>query len=606
MRVATLTFYCALTVFTGFAGLAQASDHAGSTTPHTPHEKLSALAEDFTYTTAKLFPTQATFLGIRGHDGELAAPSEAFRASYIARLQGWQAELAQITAQLPPDAALADRDDARILGANLTAQLNGYLVYESDRKDYGASGNEIVNVLFTQFQYLPIAGRDGAKAADVRRAWVDITRRLERTPGYIRASTALVTQPCHLFGVIDVQQLAGAPEFINGALSEAARQQLGEHDASYRRFIRARDAAVAALGQLKSFIDSHLGSWPENYVIGRQAYDRLLRDEQLLPFESADIERMARDELAHGWAEEAWLQDIARRKGTPLGAASGGGMAPSGAPLIDYYRDRIAELRNFVAAEQVVTLPQWLGVLQIVETPPFLQPVSPGASMQPPRLFAASGTGHYYITPPKSLEQAAATLDMNQDFDHDRIISTAAHEAMPGHFLQTSIARRHPDFVRKIQSDNVFVEGWAFYGEEMFVRLGLYGPNLDARLATARWERVRGARALVDPRLMSGEWNYEQSVQFYEEQTGFTHDAAAAAVAMVATRPGYVIAYTVGRYQIETLLAQYMKQQKEHASLRDFHDRLLSYGAIPLALLGPELMADLDKPSSAVRAAANY
>ena len=41
--------------------------------------------------------------------------------------------------------------------------------------------------------------------------------------------------------------------------------------------------------------------------MGREAYDRLLRDEQLLPFNANDIERMGRDELAHGWAEEAWL-----------------------------------------------------------------------------------------------------------------------------------------------------------------------------------------------------------------------------------------------------------------------------------------------------------
>jgi hypothetical protein len=33
---------------------------------------------------------------------------------------------------------------------------------------------------------------------------------------------------------------------------------------------------------------------------------------------------------------------------------------------------------------------------------------------------------------------------------------------------------------------------------------------------------------------------------------------------------------------------------------------LLSYGPVPFAVLGPELLADLDKPASAVRAAANY
>jgi hypothetical protein len=42
------------------------------------------------------------------------------------------------------------------------------------------------------------------------------------------------------------------------------------------------------------------------------------------------------------------------------------------------------------------------------------------------------------------------------------------------------------------------------------------------------------------------------------------------------------------------------------ASLRDFHDRLLSYGTAPFAVVGPELLGDLDKPVETVRAAANY
>jgi uncharacterized protein (DUF885 family) len=44
----------------------------------------------------------------------------------------------------------------------------------------------------------------------------------------------------------------------------------------------------------------------------------------------------------------------------------------------------------------------------------------------------------------------------------------------------------------------------------------------------------------------------------------------------------------------------------DRGSLHDFHDRLLCYGSVPFSVLGPELMADLDKPASAVRAAANY
>src|SRR6202023_1864728 len=132
--------------------------------------------------------------------------------------------------------------------------------------------------------------------------------------------------------------------------------------------------------------------------------------------------------------------------------------------------------------DDLITVSTWRGSNHVQETPQFMRPVSPGASMISPRQFAAETNGYYFITPPTSLADAAARLDMNQDFARDRIISTAAHEAMPGHFLQLSIAKRHPDFIRKIQGSGAFAEGWAFYGEEMFVRLGLYGERLDGRL----------------------------------------------------------------------------------------------------------------------------
>jgi uncharacterized protein (DUF885 family) len=575
-------------------------------TAESSHEQLVSLAQDYVYTNARVHPILATELGIPGHDGELEMRSEAWRAADVTRNQQWLARLDAIVAGFTPGTSMVDRDDARLLRAQLTHDLNELLVYQSDRKDYSAPGNSVVNAVFTQFQHLPVPGRDGATAADQRRAWRDITRRLSLTPAYISAYRSLVTTPCHLFGIVGSKELAGAPEFLSGALSDAARTQLRERSTDYAKFAQARDRALKSIADLKAYIDAHTDEWPENYAIGREAYDRMLKEEQLLPFSTDDVASMGEDELAHGWAEEAWLRELARRSGVALGAPSGGGLAPGGPALIGYYRERIAELRKFVTDAEVVTIPSWLGTMEIVETPSFLQPVSPGASMNPPRLFDRSSTGYYYITPPKSLEEAAARLDMNEDFDRDRILSTAAHEAIPGHFMQLSIARRHPDFIRKIQDSGSFAEGWAFYGEEMFVRLGLYGERLDGRLMTARWERVRGARAICDPRLASGEWSYAQAAEFFARETGFTKEQAEASVAMIAENPGYVIAYTVGRQQIELLLAEYLRRAQGKGSLRDFHDRLLSYGTTPVAIIGPELLADLDKPASAVRAAANY
>ena len=311
------------------------------------------------------------------------------------------------------------------------------------------------------------------------------------------------------------------------------------------------------MAQTKKYIDEHAPSWPENYAIGKAAYNAMLRDEQLLPFNADDIERMARDELAHGWAVQIWLEtlprSVARRLDRRAAAASPQEKQHSSTTIVRV----LLVLREFVSQHRVVDVPEWLGRIDIVETPKFLQPVSPGASMNPPLLFSKGTTGFYFITPPTSLENAAKNLDANQDFDRDRILSTAAHEAMPGHFLQLSIARRHPDFVRKIQSSSEFSEGWAFYGEELFMQLGLFQDDLDARYFTAQWERVRGARAIVDPELASGAWSADQAVAFFAHQTGFSQEQAKAAIAGIALNPGQMIAYTAGRAEIEALLAEY-------------------------------------------------
>jgi len=570
------------------------------------HQQLVQLAKEMTETTARLFPITATELGITGHDGELEQPGEAYRQHYLDQLNAWQKKLQIIAAADNNPATLVDSDDIKLLQSQITRQRNQLTVYRQDRKDYGAPALAIVNVIFDQFLHLPVAGVEGATAVDVTKAWNDIISRMSKAPAYIVAGQRLATTPGHLYGEISSGQLGDAPEFFNEALSAAANSQLGEPSPEFQRFTAARDKLLQTLAATKSYIDAHVKSWPENHIISKETYDHMLRDEQLLPYTSGDIQRMGWDELAHGWAEEAWLKALSAKSGIPFGPQSGGGIAPDGTALIDYYRDRIADLTKFMIANDVVTVPDWLGSMKIIETPPFLQSVSPGASMNSPRLFSTSTTGFYFITPPKSLKEAAGRLDMNQDFDSDRITSTAAHEAMPGHFLQLSIAKRHSDYIRQIQDSGVFAEGWAFYGEEMFVRLGMYGDHLDGRLFTARWERVRGARAIVDFKFITGEWSYEQAAEFYSRQSGFTLEAAKAAVAGIAKNPGYMIAYTVGRLQLQTLLGEYLLRTGDKGSLRDFHDRLLSYGSAPFSVVGPELLQDLNKSAQEVRAAANY
>lgn len=573
---------------------------AAAAAPPTTAERLQTLAQAMTFGWAKSHPLDATFLGLSDEDGQLNTPSEAENARDLAAIRGWEGELASIPLE---GASLVDMDDAKLLRAQLM-RYERYLLRKRYEKDPSLPSLTIMSAIYDQFLHLPIAGAEGATQADVAGAWEKIIERLAGAPAYIAVGNALVTHPGHLYGITGAERLAGAPSFFNGPLTDAAKEQLPAD--RFAEFVKGRDATLAAMALTKKYIDEHVASWPENYAMGRPAYDAMLRDEKLLPFTSDDIERMGREELGHGWTVQTWVEALAAQRGTTIGVASGGGLAPAGTALIDYYRARIAHLREFVTQQQVVDVPAWLGEISVVETPKFMQPVRPGASMFGPLLFSKGTTGFYFITPPTSLAEAAKNLDPNQDFDSDRILSAASHEAIPGHFVQLSIARRHPDFVRRIQSNGEFIEGWSFYVEELVAQLGLFGDDLDGRYITAQWERVRGARAIVDPALANGAWSVDQAIEFFAQETGFSAKQSRAAVARIALGPGDVIAYTAGRTQIETLLAEYRAKAGGSASLRDFHDRLLCYGSTPFSVVGPELLMDLAKPLAEVRAGANY
>lgn len=222
-----------------------------------PHEHLADFARELIETTAHLHPMLATEMGMAGMDGELETPSEAARTAEIEQLRAWQRKLEAIASGFGASTSLTDRDDAKLLAAQLTRQLNELRVYQFDRKSYAAPANDIVGAIFTQFLHLPVSGKEGASTQDVAGAWRDIISRLEKAPNYIVAGERLVKTPGHLLGVVGSKELAGAPEFLKGALTDAAKDQLGAESQEFARFVRARDATLSAIDAAKTYIDTH-------------------------------------------------------------------------------------------------------------------------------------------------------------------------------------------------------------------------------------------------------------------------------------------------------------------------------------------------------------
>jgi uncharacterized protein (DUF885 family) len=420
--------------------------------------------------------------------------------------------------------------------------------------------------------------------------------RLEKAPAWMAAQRPLITHPGRLQAEVAVKELAMAPALFNYILTPMAAELPADQRA---RFEKARDATVASIGEWTKWMSDNAASWPLNYAMGAQAYNAMLRDELLLPYDADQIAEIGQRTLDAARAQENQILAEAKAKGVNLSnpvqaAANGGGMTPTTkAAQFAFFQAQLDTLRAFIAEKHIVTVPAYVGTMKIVETPPFLQPILPGPSMNPPPILSKEVNGVYFVPPPNpDMAKAAAAGALFEDFDRDRVLMTSGHEGFPGHFLQLSIAKHNPDPVRRFAFDGVFAEGWAFYEEALLERDGLYGSDLDGRYAVAQFERLRGARAIVDAKLATGEWSYDRAVAWFAANAGVDQATAVGEVSRFALGPGQAFDYAVGKVQIEALLAQYKAKKGSAFNLQDFHDDLLSHGTVPLSIVSSEMLAE--------------
>ncbi|MBV8282290.1 MAG: DUF885 domain-containing protein, partial [Candidatus Eremiobacteraeota bacterium] len=426
--------------------------------------------------------------------------------------------------------------------------------------------------------------------------WNNLISRMEKAPAWMAAQRPQITHPGRLQAQVALKQLALAPGLFYYVLTPMSAQLPTDQRA---RFVKARDALVASMTAWTKWMHDNAPSWPINYAMGADAYNAMLRDELLLPYDADQIAAIGQKTLDAAIVAERKIKAAAKAKGVDLSnpvqaAANGGGMTPTTKDAqFAFFQAQLDTLRAFIAQKRIVTIPDYVGQMKIVETPAFLQPILPGPSMNPPPILSKQVDGVYFVPPPNpQMAKAAANGAIFEDFDRDRVLMTSGHEGFPGHFLQLSIAKHNADPVRRFSFDSVFAEGWAFYEEALLERDGLYGNALDGPYAVAQFERLRGARAIVDTKLATNAWTFEQSVKWFQSNAGVDADTALGEVSRFALGPGQAFDYAVGKTQIEALLVQYKARKGAAFDLQAFHNDLLSHGTVPVSIIASEMLAE--------------
>jgi uncharacterized protein (DUF885 family) len=215
-----------------------------------------------------------------------------------------------------------------------------------------------------------------------------------------------------------------------------------------------------------------------------------------------------------------------------------------------------------------------------------------------------SAEAYFNVTLPGPRDTARQIEERMEEFNRGTIISTAVHEAYPGHYLQFLWVQQAPSTVRKLLGSSSNAEGWAHYCEQMMLDEGYGQPGSGARdardakmirLGQLQDALLRNARFVVGIQMHTGKMTFDDAVKFFVEQGYQTHESGLIE-AKRGTADATYLYYTLGKLQILKLRADLEKKEGAHFSLEQFHDNFLKQGFPPIKIVRRALLGD-DSPT---------
>ncbi len=240
--------------------------------------------------------------------------------------------------------------------------------------------------------------------------------------------------------------------------------------------------------------------------------------------------------------------------------------------LLQFSRDMVQRAES--------EMPNWVGKMppRAVEVVPFEEHEEGTGMSAHYRPGTAERPGEYRIPLYKPEDQSRGNAE-----------STAFHEAWPGHHLQVAVGQSveglHP--VTQIIWFSGPGEGWARYSEALAEEMGLY-TTTTGPIKRRAWP-ARGM--VVDPGIHLFGWTREQAIEFMMESGRFPESMGDEMVDRIAILPGQLTAYDSGGLEILALRKMAEDAMGDDFDIREFHDRVLENGTIPLLQLRAHIEA---------------
>lgn len=553
-------------------------------------------------------PVNATFIGVHDYDDQLPDCSESGLGDALAGNQRLLTELAA----LPPE----ELSQAEQIDRELAAGALAIAIWELETGHF-QRGNPSYATGEAVFGLLSLFLRD---CGPIRERVESAIQRLEQVPKLLAQSRAVIA----ISPPGSARRLSSRPQN-----AERPPIPVGPPPAWTERAIRDCDGLLAFLSagvdrlatehpelsvrgerfrSLASLVTRHIEAhrsvlrhWlnvqaSHSVACGEEALNLLLRRGHFLPWDAEAIERYAVEQLAEA---EGRLEDAAMALGEPDWRHALEKLTTIH-PDPEHYYARYQEIwdahRAAAIEHQLLSWPDY--PIRYVPRPGWVRSAAPHLYFlfyRAPAGFDPVSVVDYLVEPVEPEMPPAVQRSILRSTNESVIkLNHVIHHGGIGHHVQNWHAYRAAPRIGQIAAvdcasrialycGGTMAEGWACYATGLMEEVGFLTP---LEQLSERHARVRmAARAIVDIRLHRGDFDLSQATGFYQEHTAMSPQASHAETVKNSMFPGTGLMYLAGTDQIRRLRRELSAREGSHFDLTAFHDRFLSFGSIPVALI---------------------
>lgn len=167
----------------------------------------------------------------------------------------------------------------------------------------------------------------------------------------------------------------------------------------------------------------------------------------------------------------------------------------------------------------------------------------------------------------------------------------AIHEAVPGHCVQGIYNnKKTPDILRSVFQNGAMIEGWAVYSEEMMVENGWGNHAPEIELVLCKWRLRELANVIIDYDIQCLNKSKEDVFHLLINECFQTSAQAEEKYNRATLSQVQLCSYYAGASAIRSLREDYKKKMGDRYSLKDFHEKFLSYGCSPVKYIRERML----------------